>query len=301
MKHRSSRAFALLLALLLLTLTGCGGDFRLALPPITIDVDTEGYVSVWGIPLRSFSPAAQVLDPTTVRQLSDANIQHLEASWRPEGIFLWGNGKPLTPIVWDRSAFDNTINLARRLGAISEQTVPLVNTGVEIMRVLQTSVIVRLPMKSGASPVPLRDPAAPLPTAGSPAPRLLIAGLRLTFDESGTPAIENVSLRELERLGVSGLELPPQTIQQLKDAGIQHITIRTTSEGIRIWVNADPLPTFRWSAETLDNTAQFIAALPLLDPALRDVLRILLPQVNTADVNIVLRFPTGGAAPIPEP
>ncbi|MFN3705565.1 MAG: hypothetical protein ACK4WM_06205 [Thermoflexales bacterium] len=301
MRYHLSRKFALLLACAMLALTGCSSDFRLALPPISVEIDADGYPSVWGIPLRELIPSSRVFDANTVRQLSDADIQHIEASWRPEGVFLWGNGKPLTPIVWDRSAFDNTLRLARRLGAIDEEAVPLVNTAVEILRALQASIIVRLPLKSGVSPIPPRDPGAPLPAAGSSSPTILVVGLRVTFDDNGMPSVDNVSLRDLESLGLSGLNLPRDTIQQLQRAGIQHLTLRTTPEGIRLWVNADPLPTFRWSKEMLDNTAQFVAALPILDPGLREVLRVVLPLANSTDVHIVLRFPTGGAAAIPEP
>jgi hypothetical protein len=39
----------------------------------------------------------------------------------------------------------------------------------------------------------------------------------------------------------------------------------------------------------------------LIDPALNGALKQFVPYLNRADLDVVLRFPIGSAAPIPEP
>jgi hypothetical protein len=95
--------------------------------------------------------------------------------------------------------------------------------------------------------------------------------------------------------------LPKENLQQLMTAGIQHITIRTTPEGIMLWSNDKPLPTLRWNENTLNSTADLVTQLQMIDPAVAGVVKLFLPYLNTVDANVVLKFPTGGAAAIPLP
>jgi hypothetical protein len=97
------------------------------------------------------------------------------------------------------------------------------------------------------------------------------------------------------------MAIPPETMEQLKNAGIQHITIRTTPEGLRIWTNDKPLPTVRWSEETLKSTANVASGLSMVDPNVATLINQFVPFANTLDVNIVLQFPTNGAPAIPLP
>lgn len=285
-----------------LLLSGCGSDFRLALPRIIVEFDAEGYPSVIGISGRTFG--AQVLAPSLVQQITQSNIQHIELAWRPEGVFLWANAKPLTGLTLSEQSFNVATELVKRFGIANPSEDPVAGLGLWLARVLQLNVVLKFPVQPGSSEVPLRDERAPLPIGGSNVAPASIIGLKLAFDENGVPSFAGVSFTELQRLAgvdLSAAFLPRDVVQQLVAAGIQHITIRTSPEGIKLWVNADPVTTLMWSEEMLTNTAETVSSLQLLDPAVAAVVKQFVPLANRLDANIVLRFPTGGAAPIPEP
>lgn len=301
----NTRAPARLIAALsaaTLLLSGCGSDFRLALPRIVVEIDSEGYPSVIGISGRAFG--AQVLAPSLVQQISQSNLQHVELAWRPEGVFIWANAKPLTALTLNEQSFRVVSELVKRFGVANPSEDPIAGLGLWLARVLQLNVVLKFPLQPNAAEIPLRDERAPLPTGGSAAAPASIVGLKLSFDENGVPAFLGVSFTELQQLAgvdLSATFLPRETVQQLVAAGVQHITIRTTPEGIKLWVNADQVTTLIWSEEMLSNTAETVGNLRLLDPAVATVVKQFVPLVNQLDANIVLRFPTGGAAPIPEP
>ncbi|MFC1466492.1 MAG: hypothetical protein ACFLMY_16745 [Candidatus Brachytrichaceae bacterium NZ_4S206] len=301
---------AIVLASLILTGCGGGGPFRLVFPRIFVEVDKEGFPTVAGIsPVMlgffGVDPNQFKIDPATVSKLTDSNLQHVELLFRNDGLYWWANGKALVPLTWDDASFDNTKDLINRFVKLDEATSGILNNVLlPAARSMEQNVIIRFPIKDGQAEIPLREMGGPLPEPGATVDPSLIGGLRLTFDDAGVPSVAGVSFSEIEKLAgadLSSAKLPPDTIQQMKDAGIQHVTLRTTPEGIKIWTNDKLLPTLRWSEETLTNTADTLAGLELIEPALGTVIKQFLPYLNRADVDIVLRFPTGGAAPIPEP
>lgn len=301
---------ALVLAALILTGCGAGSPFRLVLPRIFVEVDKEGFPTIAGISPAALSffgvdPNLLRIDPATVSRLTDSNLQHVELLFRNDGLYWWANGKALVPLTWDDASFDNTKELITRLLQLDEATSGVLNNVLlPLARSIEQNIIIRFPIKDGEAEIPLREMGGPLPQPGAMVDPSLIAGLRLTFDDAGAPSIAGVSFDEIGRLAgadLSAAKLPPDTIQQVKGVGIQHVTVRTTPEGIKIWTNNNPMPTLRWSEETLANTADTLASLELIEPALGAAVKQFVPYLNRADVDIVLRFPTGGAAPIPEP
>lgn len=301
---------ALVLAALILTGCGGGNPFRLIFPRIFVEVDKEGFPTVAGISPAMLSffgvdPSLLKIDPATVGKLTDSNLQHIELLFRNDGLYWWANGKALVPLTWDDASFDNTKDLINRFVKLDEVTSGIVNNVLlPVVRSMEQNIIIRFPRKDGEAEIPLREMGGPLPAPGAAVDPSLIGGLRLTFDDAGMPSVAGVSFSEIEKLAgadLSAAKLPLDTVQQMKDAGIQHATIRTTPEGIKIWANDKSLPTLRWSEETLINTADTLASLELIEPALGAAIKQILPYLNRADIDLVLKFPTGGAAPIPEP
>ncbi|GIV85091.1 MAG: hypothetical protein KatS3mg052_2098 [Candidatus Roseilinea sp.] len=301
---------ALVLAALILTGCGGGAPLRLVFPRIFVEVDKEGFPTIAGISPAVLSffgldPNQFKIDPATVGKLTDSNLQHVELLFRNDGLYWWANGKALVPLTWDDASFDNTKDVINRFVKLDESTRGVLNNVLlPVARSMEQNIIIRFPRKDGEAEIPLRDMGGPLPQPGAAVDPSLIGGLRLTFDDAGTPSVAGVSFSEIEKLAgadLSAAKLPLDTVQQMKDVGIQHVTIRTTSEGIKIWTNDKLLPTLRWSEETLTNTADTLASLELIEPALGAVIKQFLPYLNRADIDLVLKFPTGGAAPIPEP
>lgn len=313
MRTTGSRKTALttfVLAALVLTGCGAGGPLNFVFPRIEINVDKEGFPSVAGISplalsLFGMDPNQFKIDPATVSQLTDSNLQHLELLFRKDGLYWWANGKPLMPLVWNDQSFDNTRDLIMKFGLFDASAAGILNNVLlPAARSMEQNVIVRFPRKDGEAEMPVREMGGPIPEPGEATSPSTIAGLRLTFDDSGVPSIASVSTKEIQDAfgaDLSAATLPKDTVQQLVKAGVQHITIRTTPEGIKLWSNDKPLPTLRWSGDTLNSTAETVGNLKLIDPAIAAVVKQFLPFANTLDVNLVLKFPTDGAAAIPEP
>lgn len=306
------RAWSALVAATLI-LTGCGaasGSFRAVFPRIVIDVDKEGFPSVAGISPMMLSffgmdPSQFKIPPATVAQLTESNLQHAELLFRNDGLYWWANGKPLVPLTWNDQSFNNTKALISKFNLMNPAAWGVVdNVLLPAARSVEQNIVIRFPRKDGEAEIPVRAMGGPLPEPGATVTPSVIGGLKLTFDDSGVPSIAGVSFAEIQKsLGIdlSAATLPPDTLQQLKNAGIQHITLRTTPEGIKLWSNDQPLPTLRWSPDTLTNTADTVASLKLIDPAIGTVVRQFVPFLNRVDTDVILMFPTGGATAIPLP
>jgi hypothetical protein len=293
-----------------LLLAGCSGDsFKLAFPRIEVVIDKDGNPTVAGVSplilrLVGVDLSNAKLDPAVVQQMTDSNVQHVELLFQKSGLFWWVNAKPMTPLTWDDASFGNVIDLAINLGYIDPAQAGLVKAVVPQARNLEADVLIRFPLQDGATPIEPRPLGGPLPEAGTPAGQSVVAGLRLTFDADGTPSLAGVSTKDISKatgMDLSTAVIPADMMAQLGKAGIQHITIRTTPEGLRIWTNDKPLPTVRWSEETLKSTAEVASGLSMVDPNVATLLNQFVPFANTLDVNIVLRFPANGAAEIPLP
>jgi hypothetical protein len=308
---RTRALSALVTAAFILTGCGAGSPFRVVIPRIYVDVDTQGSVNVAGfinagmLSFFGLDPNLLKIDAATVGQLTNANVQHIELLFRGDGLYWWLNGQPLVPLTWDSPAFENARDLLLGFAGLDEVTRELLrNVVLPFLLNLEQDVVIRFPLKAGEAPIPERALDSALPQPGAMVDASLIAGLRLNFDNAGVPAVAGVSFSEIARLAgvdLSAATLPPSTIQQLQQLGVQHITLNTTPEGIRLWSNNRALPTLRWSEETLTNTADALSRLQLIEPALNDALKQFVPYLNRANLDVVLKFPTGGAAPIPEP
>lgn len=293
-----------------LLLAGCSGDsFKLAFPRIEVVIDKDGNPTIAGVSplilrLVGVDLSNAKLDPAMVQQMTDSNIQHVELLFHKDGLFWWVNAQPMTPLAWDDESFNNTLDLVIKLGLIDPAQVGLVQAMVPQARKLEADILIRFPLQAGATPIEPRALGTPLPEPGKPAGQSIVAGLKLKFDADGTPSLAGVSTKDIGKatgMDLSTVAIPPDTMAQLAKAGIQHITIRTTPEGLRIWTNDKPLPTVRWSEETLKSTADTLGGMKMVDPALASILKQFVPYANTLDVNIVLQFPTNGAAEIPLP
>lgn len=163
--------------------------------------------------------------------------------------------------------------------------------------------MLKFPTPPGQAEVPLRSEGTQFPSGSAQAQTSAVAGLRLTFDQDGVPSISGVSFKEIGSVlgaDLSAAYLPRDLVQQLIAAEVQHITLKTTPEGIKLWVNADEITTLRWNDDTLNNTAEALGSLQLLDPAIGAAVKQFVPLVDQLDARVVLRFPTT-ASPIPEP
>ncbi len=125
-------------------------------------------------------------------------------------------------------------------------------------------------------------------------PRLVI-----DVDSQGNPSIMNMSPALLKAFGVdtSGFQVPPQLVETLTKADIQHIEIASVGDRLVLFANGQPLPHLGWTQESLNQALKLATALNVQNA---EMLNKLLPLITRLGLDVVLRFPVqSGAAAIP--
>jgi hypothetical protein len=125
-------------------------------------------------------------------------------------------------------------------------------------------------------------------------PRLVV-----DLDAEGNPSLLGVNPSLLQAFGVdtSTMKVPPETVKQMVDAGIQHIEIAAVGDRIMFFVNGKPMPHLGWTAESLPRALDLADI--FVDVQNAQMIRQILPLVTRLGLDIALRFPRGDAAEIP--
>jgi len=118
-----------------------------------------------------------------------------------------------------------------------------------------------------------------------------LPALVLDVDGAGKLSLGEIPLEQLA--GVAGmadlesLEIPPEMVQSLMDANIQHVQLDNAPHGVIILVNGEPVPSLAWDGESLVTTAEtletFGMSITLLDK--------ILPLVRHLGLGITVRIP----------
>ncbi len=169
------------------------------------------------------------------------------------------------------------------------------------------------PMQPGADEIAMRDPDVPLRSApGEPGDSLAWCGsmsitmmkASLRFCRSHPRTLNNAlgySLRQAQ--------LDPEFVDKMEDAGIQHITMRTTPEGwfcIRMIPNCPIWPGQTKTCRIPPCLVDDMVALydqPEWD-AVSEAVNLMLPLLDNVDGEFVLLFPVPAGTesiPIPQP
>ena len=316
--------FLLPLLILALLLTACESsspdatsaseDFAVSLPRIVIDVDSDGNPSVGGFGTETLKTLTMGgvdytwmrMEPTLVRRFSDMDLQHIEAVYRDDGIYLFVNGEPLPFVKWDEESLDNTAGVITTFGGMNPQFTDALKTIIPFAQRVGIDMAVRFPVVQGRTITPMRDMGQELVAAEATArePGALQLRVEVFYNEDGKPFVPGASFILENLLGVdtSQLALPPATITRLTQMGIQHIAIRTQEDGIQFFVNGEPLPELAWSEDQLGVVADLIGQLYLggQTEGMQQVLEAILPALSQMDFELVLRFPIAeGAEVIP--
>ena len=316
--------FLLPLLVLALLLTACESsspdatsaseDFAVSLPRIVIDVDSDGNPSVGGFDMETLKILTMGgvdytwmrMEPTLVRRFSDMDLQHIEAVYRDDGIYLFVNGEPLPFVKWDEESLDNTAGVITTFGGMNPQFTDALKTIIPFAQRVGIDMAVRFPVVQGRTITPMRDMGQELVAAEATArePGALQLRVEVFYNEDGKPFVPGASFILENLLGVdtSQLALPPATITRLTQMGIQHIAIRTQEDGIQFFVNGEPLPELAWSEDQLGVVADLIGQLYLggQTEGMQQVLEAILPALSQMDFELVLRFPIAeGAEVIP--
>ncbi len=247
------------------------------------------------------------MEPTLVRRLSDMDLQHVEAVYRDDGIYLFVNGEPLPFVRWDQESLDNTATVITTFGGLDPQFTEVLKMIIPFAQQVGVDMAVRFPVVQGRDLVAMRDMTqelVPVEAMADKAPSALQLRIEVFYNEEGKPFVPGASFILENLLGVdtSQLALPPETIDRMMQTGIQHIAIRTQEDGIQFYVNGEPLPQLAWSEDQLGVVADLIGQLYLggQTEGMQQVLEAILPALSQMDFELVLRFPVpDGVEPIP--
>ncbi len=315
------------LLVLAMLLAGCGasptqvaqqdGGFLLALPRLTVDIDSQGKPSMAGLsPEQLKSLSFGQLDLTGfqlpkeyVAWFTATGLQHIELVHRDDGIHIFANGKAMPHVGWSAESLAKTSEMASALGLLDQRTAKLLKVFIPFAQRLGLDIALTFPLKEGAEAMPLRDPKAPVAAVAEAAEPMAQMKAHVTYDDNGVPSILSVSTRDLEEaFGVSmrQVEMPPAFLAQMQASNIQHISVRATPAGLMLYVNGDALPSFVWNDEYLNNAADLYGQLYYTDAygPLRNAMKVILPMLDKVDGEVVLKFPTAAGAeeiPLPQP
>ena len=113
----------------------------------------------------------------------------------------------------------------------------------------------------------------------------------IDFNAQGEPSVGNVPIAQLaSTFGAAGLDsakLPPNIIDQLTKANIQHIQIDNQPTGLTILVNGEAIPSLAWDGKSLKEITATLSKFGPVSPAVEK----LLPLITNLGIGVIARFP----------
>lgn len=324
--HRRLVTWATLLVLSLVILAGCAprpgtplaenfesDELYVDLPAIVIDFDAQGQASLGGVSVANLGAVAGMdlsalsLDPGIVNFFTIENIQHIQVVTNPDGLTLLVNGLRVPSLVWDEGSLVATAETVNALGI----ALPVLDRILPLVQQFGLGITLRFPVDEGNEAIALgqvtsaevddQQAEAILAAVGTP-PRI---NLPVVYDAEGNFRVGDLTAAEWAEL-VPGapfdlLQLSPEQIQGMTEAGLTSLSLATTPQGLQISANGQALPTISWGEGELQNVLDLPVVQNLLAGALSgmnmesaevvDTIKSLLPVIQASDANITLFFP----------
>jgi hypothetical protein len=325
--HRRLVTWATLLVLSLVILAGCAprpgtplaeafesDELYVDLPAIVIDFDAQGQASLGGVSVANLGAVAGMdlsalsLDPSIVNFFTIENIQHIQVVTNPNGLTLLVNGLRVPSLVWDEGSLVATAETVNALGI----ALPVLDRILPLVQQFGLGITLRFPVGEGNEAIALgqmtsaevdgQQAEAFLDAVGSTPPRI---NLPVVYDAEGNFRVGDLTAAEWAEL-VPGvpfdlLQLSPEQIQGVTEAGLTSLSLATTPQGLQISANGQALPTISWGEGELQNVLDLPVVQNLLISALSgmnmegaevvDTIKSLLPVIQASDANITLFFP----------
>jgi hypothetical protein len=254
------------------------------LPAVYIDYDEQGQATVSGAALSTLGALLgqdlSVLDrtPEAMQRLADAGIRQMFVNLTPSGLGVFANGQPLVSLAWTP---ETLANLGTLLGSMPDPTMQQVAGLVPLLSNMSLGIVMRFPGGEGEEPPLVSDEevdaAAIMAEATRNAPAALqavlpenmqgmagllgglLAGLpplTITFDANGAGTLTGLAPFIASQIPQGAIALPPDTLAQLQDLGIQSLNIKNSADGLAITVNDQALPTLMWNRGEMRNLAE---------------------------------------------
>ncbi len=276
------------------TASPSGETFMLALPRMVVDLDQAGNPVIFGLNAGQVGAflgtdlASLRVDPALVKQMQDANVQHVEMRQVGDAMVFLVNGKPMPHVGWSDASLGEAMNVA---GAFGVQNAQLYGRLLPLVRRLGLDLVLRFPRQASAAEIPLGDPQQALALAPNQDPPSAIAQMEIKYDNKGVPAVMGISANDLAALGVGPIgELDANTLDRLAKNNIQNMEVRSKNNGMYVYVNGNPVPNVVWDGNLLKNAGDLYAQLNPNDPKL-PVMKMLVPWLDKADADILIHFP----------
>jgi hypothetical protein len=313
----------------LLALAGCGprvgaGELAAAaapedafvdLPALYVDYGADGMAMIGGAPatvagaMLGQDLSMLNLGPEAVAAMSGVNIQHVQINNTPNGLVIAVNGRRMPSLAWDGAVLtglgDLIGELGVPLGGLEQMLSILPNTGF--------GFVLRFPVAEGRDVIPLADPNAQRTAeAAQAAVDQYLAGVggqvpviqfTVNYRPDGTWTVQDMDAAAWEQvlpIGWDGFNLSPAMAQGAAGLGLRTLGVSTDKDGIAISINDRSLPKITWGQGELENILTLLEESGALDMAsgggadvqgLVDMVKQLLPTVQTADFNMTVNFP----------
>jgi hypothetical protein len=308
------------LVVVMLTLSACGpamtpktgaktesGDvFMLALPRLEISFDKDGNPVVLGMKLADVGLmlgqdlSGIKLDPFYVTWMTNANVQHIELRQTGEGVAMMLNAKPMPHFSWDDKSLSQAMDLAMAFSPENANLFTTIRKLLPIVSRLGLAVVVRFPLQPGAKEIALAEESVVMAKVNpSKDPASIILKFEVRYDAQGVPSILGVSGYDLADIGLPiPVAIEMGVLQNLQGKDIQALELRTKPDGLFVYVNNNPLPSFTWDKQLLKNAAEAYARMNPQSPYVATVNQML-PMMDTLDIGVMVHFPpAAGAKPI---
>jgi len=290
--------------------------FVLALPRITLSFAADGAPSLEGLKLDQVAPLLKAytgqdigayvamlsIDPFWVSWMTNANVQHIGIEYGAGGVLLFVNGKLLPHLAWSGESLNNAVAASESIMG-QAPWMGMIKAFLPFVRNTGIGLVLKFPVADGAEVIPV-SAGVPDMAAAEVEPSLVFKA-DVSYDDTGVPTLKGFDYSAAEMAEMTGVPalnmvaLPPALIAQMKAMNIQHVEIRSRSNGIFIFVNGMEMPHLAWNDALLSDSAALYAQMNPGSPMI-DLVNFLLPTLAAADINMIVNFPlAAGAMAIP--
>ena len=177
-----------------------------------------------------------------------------------------------------------------------------------MVRSVGLDLVFMFPLKAGATQIEVRpeDQEPPSPAAnGEERQAAAVVRLPIVYDAAGAPQVIGrggqmfrPDAAALTQMGLANLPIymTPDTIQSLMRSNVQFMNIKSSSAGLQVSVNNDPLPLIGWGEAELANALELAKGTGSVDPAALDLVAKFAPFIANLDLTIFMEFPLAKGA-----
>jgi hypothetical protein len=257
------------------------------LPPVTLTIGQDGRLNVMNLPVGE----APVVPANVVNNLQAANVQQLNVSLQEDGLFLAANGQALPSVTWTEESLATLAGIVGPLAGIGAEGI---NSLLDIATGLGPQITVNVEPAEGAQPVEIPEEVTLTVQPVEADPQAATLRVRMAVDDQGNiSSLGGITAEEFSQLGVSLPALPADVVANLRATGAQEVHLNTDPGVLHLLLDGQQALSIAYDTASLQTALQiaqpFLSESPLAEPAVNQLVTgVLLPQVPTADVDVVL-------------